>query len=224
MTLIPTKDELARLILPSDTRYYAYGFLGWGDSSLKEEQRRITEEVSLLLHSQILRVAPKEIPAKLPENLTEDILRSWFEKLDISSERWAWWVEHLSHSVKWCHHDPERGSLMARLLCQKYRRWLLHGWKVVDGPGYSVGGVADLGVINSKDELIIAVEIGDISPWKLVEPLNDVKFRQVWHWPYYGWPDQRKYEWERNEVYWVWTVKPVLMSMVDGWKARTQEE
>ena len=203
MAWIPTKDELPKLILPSDYRYYGAGFLG--GPLLQEERRQIVDEMSLLLRSDILRVAPKEIPAKLPKKLPQAILRSWFEKLDISSERWAWWVEHLNHSDKWCHHDPERGYLMARLLCQRYRRRLLQGWRVWDSPGYSAGGVADLGVVNAKGELLIAVEIGDISPVKLVEPFKEPRFRQLWHWPYFGWPDQTKYEWQSDELYFVWT-------------------
>ena len=189
---IGTREELSSLILPSDARYG----IDW------EVGQRIVNEIFLLLQSDILRVAPKEIPANLPARLPRAILAS---RKDLSQEQADSLFNYLNepNQAQWCQHDAEMSYLMARLLAHKYETRLLRGWRVVGEPWYS-GYRADVGLINPRDECIIAVEIGNIDPIKLVEPFHNGRFRQLWHRPYYGFPDFRKYKWQRNEVYWVW--------------------
>lgn len=190
---IGTKEELSRLILPSNARYGIDWKVG----------QRIVNEISLLLQSDILRVAPKEIPADLPAKLPKAILVGW---KDLTPEPEDELFKRINNptQAQWCQHDAEMGYVMAKLLAYKYETRLLRGWRVESEPWYS-GYRADVGLINPRDECIIAVEIGNIDPIKLVEPFHNGKFRQLWHRPYYGFPDFRKYKWQRNEVYWVWT-------------------
>ena len=72
-------------------------------------------------------------------------------------------------------------------------------------PGYTTGGIADLGLTNPKGECIIAIEIGDTYPRKFVEGFYDTKFKQLWYFPYYHLLSGRRYKWERKGVYFVWT-------------------
>ena len=198
MAWIPGEEELSEIILPSDARYYSPV-----DLISREGPRRVVREALLLLQSDILRIALKEMPPRLPKKLPRVLVETMSPK-DMSSERKAWWLNYLNERLKWCHHDPELGYLFAKLLTVKFRKRLHRGWKVVPEPPYS-GYRADIGLVNPEGACVIAVEIGDINPLKLVEPFHNNKLKQLWHRPYYGWPEERRYDWQREEVYFVWT-------------------
>ena len=192
MTWIGAKEELTKLILPADARYGIDWRLG----------QRIVDKIRFLLESNILKVTPKEIPVNLPAKLPKAILAS---HKNLSPEREDSLFDYLNEPgrAQWCYHDPDRGYIMAKLLAYNNKTRLLRGWRVEGEPWYS-GYRADVGLINPHDECVIAVEIGNMDPIKLVEPFHSGRFRQLWHWPYYGFPNFRKYEWQRNEVYWIW--------------------
>ena len=200
---IPEKKELGHLILPSDARYYS-----WGSSAgplLQQEKQKIIEDIFSLLRADILRVSPEEIPERLPDRLPRAILQTWAKENNIPSEREAWWIDFIdTPSEDWCHHDPQLGYSVAKLLCIKYESRLLRGWRVCGAPGYA-GGIADLGLIDPKGECVIAVEIGDTYPHKFVEAFSNTKLRQLWHFRYHGLLGRRHYEWERKGVYFIWT-------------------
>ena len=200
MTWISTKDELSELILPRDTRYYASGYSR--GPALEAEQDKITKDVFQFLKSDVLRVASRTIPDSLPERLPKAILAG---RQDLSVEEHQRLFEFLNDPsrAQWCRHDPEGGYLMAKLLAHMYAAALTRGWSIEREPWYS-GFRADGGLLNPQKQCVIAIEIGDINPHKLLDPFFRRGFGQLWHWPYYGWPSDRTYDWQQNEIYWIW--------------------
>lgn len=82
---IPEKQELGHLILPSQNWYYEYG--AYGGQPLTEEKQRITDRLFGLIQSDILRLMPQKIPAKVPEHISRDVLKAWARSNNIPRER-----------------------------------------------------------------------------------------------------------------------------------------
>lgn len=200
MSWVPSKEELECLIIPQDERY-----LPWPSSSKlgREWKREVVNDMLVLLDKKILKVIPRRMPASLPSKLPVAILETISQ--EVRAQRSSdWWLDYLNHKVNWCHHDPELGYLFARLLCHKYESRLAKGWRVEPDAWYS-GYRSDLALINPKGECVIAVEIEDINPMKLVEPFRDRNFRQLWHRRYYSSLDEPQFDWQKSKAYFIWS-------------------